>query len=269
MAHAARLPGDDRDHASTPEHDAPYNPQLRWEDPCGEEDVGDEESGHAADLARLLENGTQAIREDLTVRTRERNRTLEDLVCEIDQLSKIGQHPNIVGFVGASIDENNFTEPVIVLEYMDGGCLHDVMAAKSKNGSSWRPPKETSFSWCAQLCAALNFLHDRETPLVHRDVKSANLFCSADLKTLKLGDFGLCRPVRTLQGGNMARTMTGMTGTFTHMAPEVLDATEEGYCYSETADVFSGAVCMVHLITGEHAYLATVTEWRPETLARR
>ena len=89
----------------------------------------------------------QVIRDDLTVRTRKRNRTLEDLVCEIDQLSKIGLHPNVVGFVGAYIDEGNFAEPIVVLEYMDGGCLQDVLAAKSKNGGSWRPPKETSFSW--------------------------------------------------------------------------------------------------------------------------
>ena len=35
----------------------------------------------------------QAIREDLTVRTRKGNRTLEDVVCEIDQLSKIWTAP--------------------------------------------------------------------------------------------------------------------------------------------------------------------------------
>ncbi|KAJ1471912.1 kinase-like domain-containing protein, partial [Baffinella frigidus] len=145
------------------------------------------------------------------------------------------QHPNIVRFVGANIDENNSADPIMILEYMDGGCLQDVLEAKSKNGSPWRLPKAT----CAQLCAALSFLHDRETPLVHRDIKAANLFCSADLATLKLGDFGLCRPVRTLQGGKDNRVMTGMTGTLSHMAPEVFIATPS---YSEKADVFSSAV---------------------------
>ena len=60
--------------------------------------------------------------------------------------------------------------------------------------------------------------------------------------------------------------MTGMTGTFTHMAPEVFFATEG---YSEKADIFSSAVCMVHLISGEQAYTATDAQWRPEILARR
>jgi len=96
---------------------------------------------------------------------------------------------------------------------------------------------------CAQLCAALKFLHHRSEPLVHRDIKAANLFCSADLSTLKLGDFGLCRAVKTLiktlQHGEGA-----LRGTLPHMAPEVFTATRS---YSEKADIFSAAVCMVTL----------------------
>ena len=60
--------------------------------------------------------------------------------------------------------------------------------------------------------------------------------------------------------------MTGMTGTLSHMAPEVFFATEG---YSEKADIFSAAVCMVHLISGEQTYTATDAQWRPELLARR
>ena len=133
----------------------------------------------------------QAIRDDLTVRTRKGNRTLEDLVCEIDQLSKIGLHPNVVGFVGAIIDETNFTEPIIVLEYVDGGCLQDVLATKSKNGGSWRPPKETSFSWYAPtpmqwiLCAcsgpnlAVVLRHDRARLTQPRRAQVCAALCRA------------------------------------------------------------------------------------------
>jgi hypothetical protein len=88
----------------------------------------------------------QGIRADLTERTRKTNHTLQDLVYEIELLSKIGQHPNILGFVGANIDTPD--APIIVLEYMDGGCVEDVLTAKSKNGL-WRPPKATSYSWYA------------------------------------------------------------------------------------------------------------------------
>ncbi|KAJ1483509.1 kinase-like domain-containing protein, partial [Baffinella frigidus] len=84
-----------------------------------------------------------AIRKDLTEQMRNQNRTCQDMASEIDQLSTLGQHPNIVGFVGANIDTPH--DPILIIEYMDGGCLQDVLTAKSKNGP-WRPPKATSYS---------------------------------------------------------------------------------------------------------------------------
>mmetsp|Transcript_9817 Transcript_9817/g.24035 ORF Transcript_9817/g.24035 Transcript_9817/m.24035 type:complete len:492 (+) Transcript_9817:56-1531(+) len=209
----------------------------------------------------------KAIREDLTLPAQKRNRALQTLVCEVKAMSKMGTHPGIVGFVGANIDERNSAEAFILIEYMDGGCLRDVLAAQSKNGTPWRPPKATSFSWCAQLCAALKFLHHRSDPLVHRDINAANLFCSADLKTLKLGDFGLCRSIKTLlPQGDDARTTAGMKRTLPHMAPEVFSATAG---YSDKSDIFSAAVCMVHLLSGEHAYAGEAELREPELLARR
>jgi len=62
--------------------------------------------------------------------------------------------------------------------------------------------------------------------------------------------------------------MTGMTGTFTHMAPEVFNASAS---YSEKADIFSAAVCMVLLISGEPAYSGEAAwfDSRPDLMARR
>ena len=73
---------------------------------------------------------------------------MEDLVSEIEQMSQIGKHPSVVGFVGANIASDS-ADPIILLEYLDGGCLQDAMDEKSKYGGPWRPPKETSSSWCA------------------------------------------------------------------------------------------------------------------------
>ena len=109
---------------------------------------------------RMLRRGVylweQAIRKDLATGTRkEKSCVRSDLVCEIDQMSKI-EHPYIVGFLGANIDEST-ADTMIVLEYMDGGCLQDVLTAQRKNGSPWRPPKATSYSWYAP--APVQWIH--------------------------------------------------------------------------------------------------------------
>ena len=107
----------------------------------------------------------QAIREDLTLPAQRRNRALQTLVCEVKEMARMGQHPNIVGFVGAHMDQNNSAEAFVVLEYSDGGCLQDVLTAKSKNGSPWRPPKATSFSWCAPTPCSRSTLEAQLPPL--------------------------------------------------------------------------------------------------------
>jgi len=177
------------------------------------------------------------------------NRIVQDLCHEAGMLMKLGQHPNIVEMIGILIaddDSTDFGAPILVTEYMAGGSL-DVILATCRNGSPCRPSKKLSLRWCTQLCKALAFLHELPCPILHRDVKVGNLLVSGDLKHLKLADFGLCRQVPEDDGESDARFMTGKTGTFTHMAPEVF--LEQHYTVS--ADIFSASICMVNMICGQ------------------
>jgi len=209
----------------------------------------------------------KAVRDDLTMEQRIQNRSVEDLVQEVKMLSSIGTHPRIVRFIGCILDISDPTaSPTIIEEFLGGGSIQDVFDSQSLGKKTrWRPPRHHSLLWCQQLCEALVFLHGRETPLVHRDLKPSNLFISSDWKQVKLGDFGLCRTVRHAEDD---RTMTGMTGSYTHMAPEVF-LREQGY--TQHADLFSAAVCMVGLITGEAAYAKDAERYgaHPEILAKR
>jgi len=197
----------------------------------------------------------KVVRPDFTVRTLARNKTLEDILNEVKVMSLLGPHANIVGLVGMFLCG---PDPAIAMEYMDGGAMDEVLAAKRKGSTAWRPPKASSFSWCGQLCSALHFLHDRAVPLVHRDVKPSNLFVSADLTRVKLGDFGLCRPVHSkfsLDESEDNRFMSGVTGSYPYMAPEVYSGDNDGkHGYDEKVDIFSAAVAMRTLVTGDPAY---------------
>ncbi|KAJ1479841.1 kinase-like domain-containing protein [Baffinella frigidus] len=180
----------------------------------------------------------KGVRPSLSEDSLDRNRTMEDLVNEIKMLSSIGRHPNVVRFVGVLFDGSHASHeaasrPALVLEYLAGRSLQDVIDDKSHG--------------------------------VHRDIKASNLFCSPDLTRVKLGDFGLCRPVKNRAD---QRAMTGLTGSYMHMAPEVFLCQQD---YSEKADIFSAAVCMVSLLTGRPPYERDFEQYGnfPDVLARR
>mmetsp|Transcript_42688 Transcript_42688/g.97102 ORF Transcript_42688/g.97102 Transcript_42688/m.97102 type:complete len:548 (+) Transcript_42688:268-1911(+) len=246
----------------------------------------------------------KTLRADQPEATRLRVHSLKDILHEAEIMANVGAHPHVLAFVGIFASS---TDPFLVIEYMDGGSLDDVLKAKrDQKGKPWRPPKVTSFGWCFQLAAALHFLHDRITPLVHRDVEPANLFVSADLSQVKLGDFGLCRALgskepgtngsngaqesngsngsepeskgpegsgeerpRKSRGSREVEAITGVTGSYFYMAPEVLLAGPNGdFSYDEKSDIFSAAVCMRSLVTGELAFEAE-EGYNAKAVARR
>lgn len=88
------------------------------------------------------------------------------------------------------------------------------------------------------VCRALASMHAEG--IVHRDVKARNVLLTADLKTAKLGDFGLARhlPCSRLRGSH--RSMTPRVGPPKYRAPEV----EDGDDYGTPADMYSfGVMC--------------------------
>lgn len=110
------------------------------------------------------------------------------------------------------------------------------------------PPKGT---WPWQLvkrvaCGAargMAYLHSGNPPVLHRDLKSANLLLDESYTT-KVCDFGLSR-VKAQE-----RSMTGNCGTVQWMAPEVL----ANQSYNEKADVYSFGIILWELLSRECPY---------------
>ena len=132
------------------------------------------------------------------------------------------RHPNIVMFLGACTKPPNFA---IVLEYCEGGTLWSIL---QKNADlSW----EERRNFALDTAKGMNYLHDRPTPILHRDLKSLNLLLDEN-KRIKLADFGWTKGLQNY--------MTGKIGTYQWMAPEVVSS----YQYTEKADVFSFAIIL-------------------------
>ena len=168
---------------------------------------------------------------------------LSDLRAEIRIGSMLPEHANLPRFVGFCGAET--PRPLVLWELIDGRNLLEVYKDKSTAGKPFRPREAAGLAWCVQLFAALEALHSHG--LVHRDVKPTNIMLGADLATLKLIDFGICKHIG-VDGHDdaAARKMTPMTGSFRYMAPEVF----RGAAYSFSVDVYSGAMVMAFILSG-------------------
>lgn len=60
-------------------------------------------------------------------------------------------------------------------------------------------------SWCRQILKGLHFLHSRNPPIIHRDLKCDNIFITGVTGSVKIGDLGLA----TLKNRSFAKSVIG------------------------------------------------------------
>eukprot|EP00164_Ancoracysta_twista_P017902 GFYU01030723.1.p1 GENE.GFYU01030723.1~~GFYU01030723.1.p1 ORF type:complete len:265 (-),score=76.21 GFYU01030723.1:138-833(-) len=147
---------------------------------------------------------------------------------EVAMMSSL-RHPNMVLFLGACTKAPNYC---LVTELASRGSLWSIIHNPSIPFDYALVIKMTK-----DIARGLQFLHNCKPPIIHRDLKSANLLVD-DNFNIKLSDFGLARVKAHTQ------TMTGNIGTFQWMAPEVLKSER----YTEKADVFSFAIICFELV---------------------
>ena len=155
---------------------------------------------------------------------------------------------NILPIYGISI---NGPEACLVYQFMVNGSLEDRLLCK--NGS--RPLTWDQRALIGEgVAKGLYYLHTvRKKPLVHGDVKSANVLLDAQMVP-KLGDFGLARQV--LKSKNQQTefatscTVSSIHGTSVYLPPEYL----RHKILSPAVDVYSYGIVLLEMGTGRRAY---------------
>ena len=180
------------------------------------------------------------------VRAAEGRRRFE---LEAEAWTDLGLHPNIAYcYYVQPIDD----VPMLVVEYVDGGNLRDLIA----EGTHLR----LSLDFAIQACHGLEHAHSQGK--VHRDIKPENILLSG--VQLKLTDFGLVRmgdhgtfdsaaDVETASANPLMTSLTkaGGMGTPAYMPPEQwIDA----HAVDARGDIFALGVCLYELLCGKRPY---------------
>ncbi|KNC47820.1 STE/STE11 protein kinase [Thecamonas trahens ATCC 50062] len=163
------------------------------------------------------------------------DKQLEALEKEVEILGLVGDHPNIVRYLGTRREGATIN---VMMEYVSGGSLHALM---QKMGAF---PERVVAGYIAQALRGLEYLHARG--IIHRDLKASNLLISAETNVVKISDFGTSRVLAGLsQQGSVVGART-FVGTPWFMPPEVVRQSP----YDTSADVWSLAATAVELLTG-------------------
>jgi serine/threonine protein kinase len=123
--------------------------------------------------------------------------------------------------------------PYIVMRYMDGGSVDDLLA------KSPIPPGQT-LQIIQQIAPALDYAH-REGVL-HRDLKPSNILLDAN-EDAYITDFGIARILGTPSN---RLTTSGVVGTPSYMSPEQA----QGHELDGRSDVYALGVVLFEMLTG-------------------
>jgi uncharacterized RDD family membrane protein YckC len=170
------------------------------------------------------------------------------------QLAAAVRHDKVVAVLGAEEIEGT---PVIAMELLHDGTLKDRV---KKRGPL---PVAEAVDAVLQIIDGLEAAH--AVGVLHRDVKPANCFSSAD-GSVKVGDFGLS--ISTLAKAEHSLTQSGaVLGTPAFAAPEQLRGQE----IDARADIYAVGATLYFLLTGKPthdadslvALIAAVLEKKP------
>ncbi|KAK9143500.1 hypothetical protein Syun_012900 [Stephania yunnanensis] len=203
-----------------------FHCEIQWEDLHLGEEIG--QGSYAAVYHGTWNGSDVAIK--VYFMTEYCEATLLDYRKEIAIMKRL-RHPNVLLFMGAVYSPERLA---IVTEFLPRGSLFKTL---HRNNLSLDVRRRLRMA--LDVARGMNYLHCRNPPIVHRDLKSTNLLVDRNWN-VKVGDFGLSKWKNAT-----FLTARSSIGSPQWMAPEVLRNEPS----NEKSDVFSFGVILWELMT--------------------
>lgn len=155
--------------------------------------------------------------------------------------------PRIVDIVDAGEDA------CVIMDYIEGIPLGEMVREQGPQ------PQDRVVSWGVQLCEALQYLHTRKPPVIHRDMKPSNIVLRED-GSVRLVDFGIARVYDDTKPSD-----TVSLGTRGYAAPEQFDRRFQS---DARTDIYGLGVTLYFLLTAHDPAqppyeMRPLREWDP------
>ncbi len=149
-------------------------------------------------------------------------------------------HPAIVAVydTGEATDAHGLHIPYIVMEYVDGQTLRDLL----RDGRKILP--ERALSIVADVLSALDYSH--RAGIIHRDIKPANVMLTPEGQ-VKVMDFGIARAIADASVTQTAAVI----GTAQYLSPEQA----RGETVDARSDIYSTGCLLYELLAGRPPFI--------------
>ena len=188
-------------------------------------------------LARRKTDGREVILKQIPIEQLN-SADRQSILTEIKVLSML-HHPNVIEYYENFLQDKAM---MIVMEFAAGGTLFDLLEMRRKEGKYLEEAELLHLF--AQIVLSMFYVHQNQ--ILHRDLKSQNIFLTRSQDHVKIGDFGISKILST-----KSKAFT-VVGTPCYISPELC----EGKPYNAKSDVWALGCVLYELCALKRAFEA-------------
>lgn len=167
------------------------------------------------------------------------------------------RHPGIISVFDAGLVGRDY---YISMEFLEARSLHALIQDARERGRPspyYEKPRE-ALRWMAEVARAAHYAHTRPAPIVHCDLKPANILIDRDGRA-HVVDFGIARGIQAEASGPRE-----ISGTPSYMAPE--QCAGESEKIDARTDVYGLGAVLYELLAGRPPFVGVPLEILERTI---